>query len=113
MHGRNAVVEDTAIIEFLSDKERYLLLAPEGDRVAGSLTGHVVEDFAATASHPALCNAILPGRLNSRALRLQTRGQQKCDHVAIQFRIVIQDRITIRTSLGKRVVPPTRWLDDE
>jgi GNAT superfamily N-acetyltransferase len=41
VHGRKAV-EDTAIIEFLSDKERYLLLALEGDRIAGSLTGHAL-----------------------------------------------------------------------
>lgn len=37
----------------------------------------MVEDLAAAASHPALCDAILPGRLNTRALRLQTRGRQK------------------------------------
>jgi ribosomal protein S18 acetylase RimI-like enzyme len=41
VHGRTAG-EDAAILEFLSDKERYLLLALEGERVAGSLTGYAL-----------------------------------------------------------------------
>ena len=61
----------------------------------------MVEDFAAAASYPALGNAILPGRLNTRALRLQTRGRQEGDHIAIKLRVVIQDGIAVRTSLGK------------
>ena len=61
----------------------------------------MIEDLPAAASHPALCDAILPGRFNTRALRLQTRGRQKGNHIAIKFRVVIQDGIAIRTSLGK------------
>src|SRR5579864_426832 len=61
----------------------------------------LVEDLAAAASHPALCDPILPRGLNTRALRLQTACLQECDHVGIEFRVVVQDGITIRTILGK------------
>src|ERR1700730_16855946 len=69
----------------------------------------MVEDLAAAASHRALCDSILPRCLNARALRLQTGCLQEGDHIGIEFRVVVQDDITIRTSLGKR---RTQWLQD-
>ena len=58
VHGRTGV-EDTAIIEFLSDKERYLLLALEGDRVAGSLTampcGNLIDVSRSSSSMKSMC----------------------------------------------------------
>jgi hypothetical protein len=77
----------------------------------------MVEDFAEAASYSALGNAILPGRLNTRALRVQTCGHQDGDHIAIKLRVVVQDGIAVRTSLWKcfprLVAPPARRLDDE
>ena len=71
----------------------------------------MVEDFAEAASYSALGNAILPGRLNTRPLRVQTCGHQDGDHIAIKLRVVVQEGIAVRTSLWKcfpRLVAPTR-----
>ena len=43
----------------------------------------MVENFATTASDPALCDSILPGCLNTRALRLQAGCFQEGDHIGI------------------------------
>jgi hypothetical protein len=61
----------------------------------------MVEDLAAAASHPAFRNPILPRCLNTRALWLKARCPQELDHIDIELRVVVQDGITIRTSLGK------------
>ena len=57
----------------------------------------------------ALCDSILPRCLNTRPLRLQTGCLQECDHIGIEFRVVVQDGKTTRTSLGKRL---TQLLHD-
>jgi len=62
----------------------------------------MVEDLAAAASYPALRNSVLPRRLDACVLRLETGCLQECDHIAIKFRVVVEDGITIRTSLRKR-----------
>src|SRR6185503_19791488 len=69
----------------------------------------MVENLAAAGSHPALRDPILPRGLNTRALRLQTGHVQKGDHIGIEFRVVVQDGITIRNNLGKRL---TQLLHD-
>ena len=61
----------------------------------------VVEDLAAAASDPALRNPVLPWRLHTGAPDLQTGCLQEADHTGIEFRIVVQDDIAIRTSLGE------------
>ena len=57
-------------------------------------------DLAAVAPHPALCDPILPRCLNTRVFRLQTGGLHEDDHISIEFRVVVQDGITIPTTLG-------------
>lgn len=47
-------------------------------------------------------NPVLPRCLNTCPLRSQARGFQKCDHFAVEFRIIVQDEVTIRTGIGKR-----------
>ena len=77
----------------------------------------VVEDLAAAASDPALRSTVLPWRLDTGALRLETGCLQEVHHIGIEFRIVVQDDISIRTSLGECfhviVAPPSRRSDDE
>lgn len=41
LHGR-ALCDEAAILDFLSDPARYLILAVEGGRVAGSLSGYAL-----------------------------------------------------------------------
>src|SRR5450759_5488678 len=61
----------------------------------------MVEDLAAAASHPAFRNPVLPRRLNTRALRLKAGCVQERNHIGIELRVVVEDRITIRTRLGE------------
>ena len=63
----------------------------------------MVENLSAAASYPAFRSAVLPRRLQTCALRLQASSLQKGNHIDIEFRVVIEDGITIRTSLGKRL----------
>jgi len=42
-----------------------------------------------------------PRRLNTRALRSEARRLQEGNHIRIEFRVVVENGITIRTSLGK------------
>src|ERR1700735_505279 len=44
----------------------------------------MVEDLAAAASDPALCDSLLPRCLHTRALRLQAGGFQKGDHIVVE-----------------------------
>src|SRR5262245_53104916 len=62
---------------------------------------HMIEDFAATRSHPSFGNSVLPRCLHARLLGLQTRRLQKADHIGVVSRIAIEDGVTIRTSLGE------------
>src|SRR5579871_5002624 len=63
---------------------------------------YMVENLAAAASHPAFRSPVLPRCLNTRALRSEARRLQEGNHIGIEFRVVVEDSITIRTSLGKR-----------
>ena len=51
---------------------------------------------------PAFRGPVLPRRLNTRALRPKARCLQQGNHIGIEFRVVVEDGIPIRTSLGKR-----------
>ncbi len=61
----------------------------------------MIENLAATASHPALRYPILPGRLPTCALRLKSGGSQEGNHIDIECRVVVEDGITIPNSVGK------------
>ena len=63
---------------------------------------NMVENLSAAASYPAFRGPVLPRCLNTRALRFEASSLQEGNHIRIEFRIVIEDGITIRTSLGKR-----------
>src|SRR5881394_2591128 len=52
--------------------------------------------------YPALRGTVLPRCLNTRALWSEARCLQEGNHIRIEFRVVVEDGITIRTSLGKR-----------
>ena len=62
---------------------------------------HVVQNLPPAASDPALCNPVLPGRLNTRALRLEAGCFEQGDHIRIELRVAVEDDMPIRTSLGK------------
>ena len=49
----------------------------------------MVNDLAPATSNPPLGNAILPRRLDTRALRLQARCLQESNHVRIELRVSI------------------------
>src|SRR5215470_16744274 len=61
----------------------------------------MVQDLSATTSNPSLRGSILPGRLDARPLRFQTRRLQKRNHGGIEFRIAVQDQITVWPISGK------------
>src|SRR5260370_21767296 len=62
----------------------------------------MVENLSAAASYPAFRSPVLPRCLNTRAVRLEDGCLQEGDHVGIEFRVVVENGITIRTSLRKR-----------
>ena len=62
----------------------------------------VIENLPAAASHPTFRGSVLPGCLNTCALRPEARCLQEGSHIRIEFRVVVEDGITVRTSLGKR-----------
>ena len=55
----------------------------------------MVQNLSATTSNPAFRGSILPGRLNARPLRLQTGRPQERDDSGIEFRVAVQDHITV------------------
>ena len=61
----------------------------------------MVQNLSATTSNPSFRSSVLPGRLNAGPLRLQRRGLLKCDHGGIEFRITVQDHVTVRASFRK------------
>ena len=54
----------------------------------------MVEDLAAATADPAFRNPVLPGCLDTRPLRRQTRGLQEPDDRGIELRVAVQDDIT-------------------
>jgi hypothetical protein len=58
----------------------------------------MIQNFPAAASDPSFRNSILPGCLHTRALRLQAGSLQKCNHIGIEFRVVVDDGITLKKS---------------
>ena len=63
----------------------------------------MVQNLSATTSNPAFRGSILRGRLDARPLRFQTRRLQKCDDGGIEFRIVVQNHITVWFNLRERL----------
>src|SRR5262245_48351226 len=61
----------------------------------------VVEELATAASDPALRDSILPGCLNTRALRFQTSCLEQRADFAIELCITIQNHVPGRTGFRK------------
>ena len=55
----------------------------------------MVQDLAAATSYPALGNAILPGRLDACPLGSQTRRLQEQEDLSVEFRIPVQNHVTV------------------
>src|SRR5260370_39878237 len=61
----------------------------------------MVQDLSATTSDPSFRRSVLPRRLDARPLRFQTRRLQKTDDGGIEFRIAVQDHVTVWASFRK------------
>src|SRR5260370_37512743 len=72
----------------------------------------MVQDLLATTSNPSFCRSVLPRRLDARPLRFQTRRLQKTDDGDIEFRIAVQDHVTVwarfRKGLAQLLHDPRR-----
>jgi len=78
----------------------------------------MVQDLSATTSNPSFRYSVLPGRLDVGPLRFQTRRLQKCDDGRIEFRIAIQDHITVWASFRKSLAqlsnkPFCSWMSSD
>ena len=69
----------------------------------------MIHDLSATTSHSAFRDSILPGRLNARPLRFQTRRLQERDDARIEFRITVQYHVAVWASFRKSLA---QLLDD-
>src|SRR6516165_9142586 len=70
---------------------------------------HMVQNLSPTTSYPSFRGSILPGRLDARPLRLQTRRLQKHDDLVVKLRVSIQNDVAVRSGLRKRFA---QLLDD-
>jgi hypothetical protein len=77
------------------------VIANEPPQVLFVQRDDVVENLAAAASHPAFRSPVLPRCLNTRALRSEACRLQEGNHIRIEFRVVVEDGITIRPASGK------------
>ena len=55
----------------------------------------MVQDLAPNTPHPSLRDPVLPGCLDARPFWFQTWRPQKRNHVSIEFRIVVEDHVSI------------------
>ena len=62
---------------------------------------HMVQHLAAAASDPAFRRAVLPRTPHARSFRLKPCGREKADHIVIELRIVIKDRVSVRRRFGQ------------
>jgi hypothetical protein len=61
----------------------------------------MVQDFSPASADPSFRDAILPRRLDACLRGLQTRRLQKGDDVAIEFRVAVEDHVTVWAHVGK------------
>ena len=62
---------------------------------------HMVQDLPPAASDPAFGDTVLPGCLRTGWLRAETRSLQELHDGAVEFRIAIEDGVTIRAGFRK------------
>ena len=70
---------------------------------------HMVQDLSPATSNPAFRGSILPGRLDARPVRFQTCRLEKRDDRGVEFRIAVQDHVTVWASFRKSLA---QLLDD-
>ena len=80
------------IVHVITDQSAKMLLVQRD---------HMIQNLAAATSDPALRRSVLPWRLNTGALRLEAGCLQEADHIGIEFRIVVEDDISIGSGLGE------------
>jgi hypothetical protein len=88
------------VAHVVADQSAEMLFIPGDD---------MVQDLAPNTSHPSFSDPVLPRRLDARPFWFQTRRLQKRHHVSIEFRVVVEDYVSIRGSFGKRFA---QLLDD-
>ena len=69
----------------------------------------MVQDLAPNTPHPSLRDPVLPGCLDARPFWFQTCRPQKRNHISIEFRIVVENHVSIWGSFGERFA---QLLDD-
>lgn len=62
---------------------------------------HVVQQLSPAGSDPPIGHAVLPRRLNTRALRFQADASQEVQDLCTEFRVVIEDGKTIFANVGE------------
>src|SRR6266542_2927224 len=62
---------------------------------------YMIQDLPAATSDPAFGHSVLPGRLRARWFGLQPCCLQERHHLAVDFRLPIEDRVTIRPPFRK------------
>jgi hypothetical protein len=55
-----------------------------------------VQQLTAATPDPSFCDSILPRCLNARALRLKAAAFQRCDHLPVEFRVMVQNHVPVR-----------------
>ena len=86
----NAVV--VMVVRVIADQPSEMLFVQCDD---------MVKDLAPATSHPSFSDPILPGRLDTRSLGLQTGGFQERNNLGVKLRIVVKDDVAIRGCLRK------------
>ena len=76
---------------------------------------NVVQELAADASHPALCDAILPRCLHTGALRFETSRLEEFENFGFELRITIQNHVPVGVRFRKSFTqllhdPGSSWM---
>ena len=90
-----------AAITKLSGDERHSLALWLNELDYDEWDKEMVKDFSPASADPSFRDAILPRRLDACLSGIQTRRLQKVDDVAIEFRVAVEDHVTLRARFGK------------
>jgi len=77
------------------------VIADEPAQMAFAKCDDVIKNLVPRAADPALRYPVLPGCSDARTLGFQTCVIEESDHVGIEFRIVVEDSIAVRTGFRK------------
>src|SRR5260370_33188013 len=85
------------------------ILGKQSLQMAFIQRNNVVHQVSSAASHPALRDAILPGRSEGSSLGNHPRGFHRGDHLQPELLIAIKDQVFVRRFKGKCLA---QLLDD-